>query len=225
MEVWESLSEEIKAACSGITARCMDEKGCPITPPFPENINDVSVGEARRLLQKIIGEGTGLMRMDIMKQYPWPEPEGVTFVLESNVWGRIAKKYRGYFINDILRIYHTETPISYSNGSGMRTYQTVRNCVFNYAELLNHADEYCFSFSEKLKMSKYSVFNIIEKTISGGESKYPMANPFCLFAEKVFYLGLRKQLQEDIWQPEWRLARVQDNIAAVLELTGDKYNE
>lgn len=45
-----------------------------------------------------------------MREYPFPVPDRkLSHVPESIVWNRIARTYRTRFVNDPLRIYHTES--------------------------------------------------------------------------------------------------------------------
>ena len=45
-----------------------------------------------------------------MRAYPFPVPDRkLSHVPESIVWNRIARRYRTRFVNDPLRIYHTES--------------------------------------------------------------------------------------------------------------------
>lgn len=75
---------------------------------YPDNINSLAPEEKRRIAMMTSGEKIGLMRADIIKQYQYPEPNGVTFVSEGVLWKPLNKKYLTWYTNDIVRIYYVD---------------------------------------------------------------------------------------------------------------------
>jgi len=104
---WESIPKDKQEEFVGVTVLCMDEKGNVIGDYFPcekyfdSNTLDIFYRFGVR------GEKWGINRVDVLRQYPFPEnipghvPEGIA-------WNSIACKYKTRFVNEILRIYHTE---------------------------------------------------------------------------------------------------------------------
>ena len=74
---------------------------------FSENANDLS-----RPREPIVGEKTAAIRTDIARRFPFPEPEGTTFVTESVVWAKVDQHYRQYLLNADFRIYYQNEPDS-----------------------------------------------------------------------------------------------------------------
>ena len=135
-KVWSSIPDEEKLQYRGIVAQCMDQNGERVGAKFPEHINDCSKEEAREMCRNTKGEHCGCNVTSIMKANPWPEPQGVKFVTEGIVWSKLGKEYKSYFINDTLRVYHTEGDDHLT--SAQRTIQTCRNMVWTNSYRLNH---------------------------------------------------------------------------------------
>jgi glycosyltransferase involved in cell wall biosynthesis len=65
----------------------------------------VDVFRLRDALRQIgSGDRWGIIRADVLKQFPYPELKNERFVLEGLVWNRILKKYAARFINEPLLI-------------------------------------------------------------------------------------------------------------------------
>ena len=77
-----------------------------IGEPFPPNAN------AQTEPVHTVGDKTAALRTEIARQYPFPEPDGTTFVTESVVWNRIDRDYRQYYINDFYKIVYPNEPDS-----------------------------------------------------------------------------------------------------------------
>lgn len=105
---WEAIPENERASFSAITALCKNQNGEVISDKFPHDILDSNSLELF-YVYKVKGEKWGFHRTDVMKEFPFPEPtEHLSFVPESLVWMKIARKYKTRFINEVLRIYYIE---------------------------------------------------------------------------------------------------------------------
>ena len=136
-EKWEEIPEDKQKEYRDVVCRCVDQNGSPITPPFPEGINDLPWKEARKVAAGIRGELFGMLNGQLMRDNPWPEPEGVTFVTESILWEKLIPHYRSLFFNDTLRIYHIETEFSYSMRR-KKTMQQIKNSRWQCMYTLNN---------------------------------------------------------------------------------------
>ena len=168
ISIWRSIPN--KNMFREVVARCLDQNGNLVGDPFPENINSVSWKIRKKIRRKTKGEKYGFHVTQIMKDNPWPEPDGITFVTEDILWGKLNKSYDSYVINDPLRIYHMETEISYTNENKRVTSQYLKNGVWNHAYKLNHPDLYSYSFiSDFRRCAIYCVANrilcMLEKSI------------------------------------------------------------
>lgn len=87
----------------------MDEAGRIVGDRFPCQVTDSDSLELQYRF-KVRGEKWGFQRTEVMRNYPFPVPDQkLSHVPESIVWDRIARKYKTRFVNDPLRIYHTES--------------------------------------------------------------------------------------------------------------------
>lgn len=106
---WDAIPDREKPNFSAVTVLCVDEVGRIVGDRFPHHITDSDSLELQYRF-KVRGEKWGFQRTDVMRDYPFPVPDRkLSHVPESIVWDRIARKYKTRFVNDPLRIYHTES--------------------------------------------------------------------------------------------------------------------
>jgi len=150
-----------------ISSRCMDENGTEGTA-FPDNINQLGMTESYAVYYKNKVENLLANRTDIMKANPWPEPEDITFVGEDVIWLELESKYRTWFINDILRIYHTEGTDHIFSSTKKKTLQYVKNCIWTLAYHLNHRNNRMGLRVFSDSFFKYELFILIyRRRVSG----------------------------------------------------------
>lgn len=154
LNTWNNIPDDKKSEYNVICAQCMDENGMRIGKPFPNHINDVPWQEAIKLCDNTKGEHVSLQVSAILKANTWPEPENITLVAEDIVWKKLEKKYKSYFINDMLRIYHRDSGNSYTY-QPKKNLQYYINAQWNDCYYLNHWQIY--------KSNKISFFNIFIK--------------------------------------------------------------
>ena len=158
---WDAIPEQEKLKYREIVAQCIDEKGNRVGKPFPDNINELPFEEAMSLCDATGGEHIGFDVAKIRRENLWPEPEGITFVGEDILWKRLEKKYKSYFINDMVRIYHTDTEGSYSN-TKIKSVQYCKNMQWNCCYMLNQWKIYRgVKYKWLPTMLKYCVFEHI----------------------------------------------------------------
>lgn len=106
---WESIPNDRRLRFSAATALRMYEDGRPVGDRFPREITD---SEALELYFKyrIRGDKWGFQRTDVLRDYPFPEPPGVTFVSESVVWFAIARRFKTRYVNEYLGINYGSDP-------------------------------------------------------------------------------------------------------------------
>ena len=59
-----------------------------------------------RYKKKYTGELWGVVRTDVMKEFPFPSIMGLKFYPEVVIWDNMANKYLTRYINDGLRVYY-----------------------------------------------------------------------------------------------------------------------
>ena len=75
-----------------------------------------------------------------MRANPWPEPEGIKVVAEDVIWYTLCSEYKTWFLDDALRVYHTESDNSITR-SGLKE-QTLINCLYNSLWYINNGKKY-----------------------------------------------------------------------------------
>ncbi len=110
LERFDAHGREIEDApdFSGVCALCAYEDGSRVGDAFPGGGQIDAPSAEIRWHHRIKGEKWGIVKTDVVRQFPYPEnvpghvPEGV-------VWSRIGACYKIRFINEILRIYCQDT--------------------------------------------------------------------------------------------------------------------
>jgi glycosyltransferase involved in cell wall biosynthesis len=98
---WNSIPPEIRGQYSNIEGKCKYEDGKIIGHLFPQDLYDSNNFEIQRL-QDRPGDTMGMYRLDVLKEFPFPDNFIGCFVPESLVWNRIADKYKTRFLNAII---------------------------------------------------------------------------------------------------------------------------
>ena len=105
---WGKIPDDKKNLYKGITCRCIDINGKMVgNKPIPEPYVDMSELDFK-YKYSYKGELWGIIRTDIMKEFPFPIPEGLKFYPESVIWDKMAEKYITRYINNSLRILYSD---------------------------------------------------------------------------------------------------------------------
>jgi glycosyltransferase involved in cell wall biosynthesis len=168
VETWEKLPVENRHEYREVVAQCIDEHGKRVGEPFPENINSCSKSQARKIWDRkgLNVEHINLHVTQLLKDNMFPEPDGVSFVVDSTaIWSKLSKLYKSFFINDCLKIYNTTSPDSITNVEQKKV--TVQHCInmlWADKHTLNHWSEYEYTFKERIKrVLHYCLFSNILK--------------------------------------------------------------
>ena len=106
---WDTIPLDQKDKFSAVTCLCKNQDGKIIGSLFPFNPTDSDSLEMRYRF-KATGEKWGFHRTDVLRQFPRHEEIIGFYIPESELWGKIAKKYKTRFVNEALRIYWTDQP-------------------------------------------------------------------------------------------------------------------
>jgi glycosyltransferase involved in cell wall biosynthesis len=98
---WNAIPETDRNQFSAVTGLCADQHGKLIGDKFPKDVLDCSAMEIR-YRYRVRGEKWGFHRIDILREFPFPELEGVTHIPEAVVWNAIDGKYKTRFVNCVL---------------------------------------------------------------------------------------------------------------------------
>ena len=163
---WDSIPDEKREDYREIVGQCKDEKGKRCGLPFPENINTLSNIEALKICHRVNGEHLSAEVTKIRKLHLFPEPEDVTFYTENLLWVELETKYRSYFINDIVRVYHQEgedhlnTSLNTTNNKSL---QQCKNGIWECWYILTHYETYRVYFSYTNTLIRYSLMRLVLK--------------------------------------------------------------
>lgn len=154
LDAWDRIPLDCRGQYREVVAQCIDEHGCRVGDLFPEKLNHCTPGEAFRMWNscKLAHEHVNLHLTSLLKEMPFPNPQGVTWVVDSVVlWNRLSKKYRTCFINDTLKRYYVGSPDSITNQQiNNVTAQHLVNMLWAHKFELNHWDEYCYTWRDRL---------------------------------------------------------------------------
>lgn len=103
---WEAIPEQERASFSAVSCLCSTKSGEIIGSRFRHDLLDSDPREIR-YVHKAKGEKWGFHRTKVLREYPFPTGDW-PFVSESLVWDRIGRRYRTRYVNEALRIYHTD---------------------------------------------------------------------------------------------------------------------
>ena len=94
-----------------VTGHCIDSRtGQIIGGVWPKGINELKGKKQRRVIFKNKkGEKICCRKVEILRKFPFPNYPGIKFIFEGTVWRAIEQEYDQYCINEVLRVYHTES--------------------------------------------------------------------------------------------------------------------
>jgi len=138
-KTWLDIPQNCRKNFRGIGARCIDSDTHKLLGSRWKN--DIwDVGDADlRLRYHIRGENWECTRIDLMRQYPFPQIEKeCRFCPENIVWFEISKKYKTRFLNIGLRIYFQDT----TNSLTGKNYNRSRSNYHLWKYMINEMGNY-----------------------------------------------------------------------------------
>ncbi len=106
---WLSIPDEARDGFSGVTALCQDQDGQRVGSEFPQSPLDCTAADLDYIHQ-VHGEKWGFLRLDVLRQFPFPEDCQGHFIPESYVWSQVSQRWRTRHVNEMLRIYWMDAP-------------------------------------------------------------------------------------------------------------------
>lgn len=101
---WCDIPYKERSKFTGVTGLCADEQGQIIGDKFPADVFDSNSADIY-YRYGIRGEKWGFHRTDVLRAFPFPEPEDVSFIPEGLIWNTISRHYKTRFVNKIVRAY------------------------------------------------------------------------------------------------------------------------
>jgi glycosyltransferase involved in cell wall biosynthesis len=135
---WDAIPAGERDRYAAVTGLCVDQDGRLVGDRYPGDVLD---SDPIELVYRygVKGEKWGFTRTSILRHFPFPTANGMTFVPEGVVWDSIGLHYRTRYVNEALRVYWIRTggepdaarpgPIAPGHALGLATW---------HAFILNH---------------------------------------------------------------------------------------
>ena len=105
-DIWYSISTDQREGLSGIMCHCRDQKGNLVGKLFEK---EVIADTLEYLLSRPNhGEKWGFLRMDVFREFPFPEDVKNVHIPETYFMHACTQKYKSKFVNDVLRVYYVQ---------------------------------------------------------------------------------------------------------------------
>jgi glycosyltransferase involved in cell wall biosynthesis len=107
LDRWHQIPAGRRRDFFGVVGRCVDETGRRIGDRFP-GPEPVDCGWHDAIyVHRARGDRSGLLRTDILRAHPFPEPDDRPFVMEGTVWRQIGRRYLTRYVDDPLVLVDT----------------------------------------------------------------------------------------------------------------------
>lgn len=165
LAIWDHMKLERKSNCWCVCGLCVNQRtGKVVGNYFDEQINELSGRKFKKALENAHGEHCGLQKVEIVRKYKFPEIEGCSYFPEGNIWRRINKDYRQYYVNEVFRIYHQyegESLINYSKN--IASYER-RYRIYKY--LLSKENNYKSTFFSRRHIAEIYKYRLYADKLS-----------------------------------------------------------
>ncbi len=104
LDEWDKIPDSDKRLYKGISCRTCDENNRTNGRPLESMYLDCTDLDLR-FKYKIDGELWGMTRTEIIREFPYPEIEGLHFYPENILWDTVGRKYKTRFVDIALRYY------------------------------------------------------------------------------------------------------------------------
>ncbi len=102
---WQAIPSDNQHEFTGVSALSQTVDGRLLGSPFPFDPTDSNALEIR-LKYRVTGEKVGFHRVDVLRQFPFPQFPGETNLPDSLLWNRIARHYKTRYVNEPLQTYY-----------------------------------------------------------------------------------------------------------------------
>lgn len=143
---WNLIPDQTKEQYSGVTGLCCNQAGNLVGNKFPMDVIDSNPLEIR-YKHRVTGEKKGVIRTDVLKQFPFPKFQG-NFEADI-IWRKISHQYKTRYINKVLVTWYINEP----NRTDQLTFhsskkQSAPGLVLMHQEVLND-DIHWFRYNPK----------------------------------------------------------------------------
>lgn len=153
MKLWNEVPPEKYESIWCVTARSVDSvTGEIVGPLFPENVNEFSGREQRRILANTPGEKHSCRKTEIVRQFPYPSFPDTGKLVPNMTWTPINAKYDQYCSNIPISIYCQNSPDSLGKSPSKERklgyYYYAVMCINDYFDQ--------FSYNPEVRASLYN---------------------------------------------------------------------
>lgn len=134
---WDAIPLDRRPFFSAVSALCEGENGAIHGNRFPQDVIDSNSIEIR-YRYRVEGEKWGFHRTDVLRQFPFPEIQGESFITEAYIWRAIARVYQTRYVNESLRIYFNDDTHQAGRLSKVVVGQQAKGRTLYCQSVLNH---------------------------------------------------------------------------------------
>lgn len=178
--IYEEWIENKCSEIQGIVGLCIDEHNNIIGTSMPKDVKEVYFSELYTKYN-VKGDKALLFTTNVMKEFPFPEEEGIKFIMEEVVWTNISKKYKVLCLNKPLMIReYLEDGLTKSNlNEGIAKGQAL-----SYIYLINQK---CYTINENPKLFIKKYINLSRFSLIGKVNYFKKINKF---EDRLMYIIL-----------------------------------
>jgi len=172
---WQNIKENPKVC--GIIGLSEFTNGQTVGDAFLEEDWQLSFSDYY-LKYHLRGDKSVAFKTSVMKEYPFPEQEGIRFVFEAVVWHEMAKKYDVLALNKVIQ-YKEYLEQGLSDSSYKLWY--VKSLAYSYFRLIANQT---YSFSRYRKDYFWSFIHLVINSLLSDTSyfaKLPSIKDKCLY--------------------------------------------
>jgi glycosyltransferase involved in cell wall biosynthesis len=100
---WRAMSADEREGFSGVVGLCAFEDGTIVGDSYPSDPLDCDPVELS-YVYRVRGDKHGLLRTDVLREFPYPFAGRGRHVIDAIVWHRMALKYRERHVNEVVTI-------------------------------------------------------------------------------------------------------------------------
>jgi glycosyltransferase involved in cell wall biosynthesis len=101
LDHWGGIPEDDRPRFSGVVGLCSYDDGRIVGDPYPIDPLDCDPAELT-YVHRVSGDKLGLLRTEVLREYPFPFEEVRGYVTEALVWNRMALRYTERHVNDVV---------------------------------------------------------------------------------------------------------------------------
>ncbi|MGI8330312.1 glycosyltransferase family 2 protein [Actinomadura scrupuli] len=107
LDHWHRIPAARREQFVGVTGRGIDDTGQVIGNAFPGPVPVECRWHDAVYVHRASGDRCGILRADVLREHPFPEPDHRWFVLEGTVWRQIGRRYLTRYVDDPVLAVHT----------------------------------------------------------------------------------------------------------------------